>query len=284
MSLLPASSGRLRALSEDLVKIPAFFRRDLLILWSYRTAFFSDWINMLVQVMVFYFLSRIIPADRLPEFGGRPTTYIQFVTVAIALTAFVSISLGRVTSAVNTEQNQGTLEALLMTPTASSTIQLGWVVYDLLYVPLRTAVFLLLMSVLLGVTLSPAGILPTVVMFIPFIPFVWGIGVMSAAAILTFRRGHGLIGMWVALLTLTSGAYFPVRYFPGWLQEVAEFNPMTRVLNGAREALLGHPDWSLVWGVVAPLLPLAAVTLTLGVFAFRLALARERRRGTLGLY
>ena len=176
MSLTPASSGKLRGLSEDLVKIPAFFRRDLLILWSYRTAFFSDWVNMLVQVMVFYFLSAIVPTDRLPEYGGQPTTYIQFVTVGIALTAFVSISLGRVTSAVSTEQNQGTLEALLMTPTASSTIQLGWVVYDLLYVPLRTAVFLLLMSLLLGVTLSPAGILPTVVMFIPFIPFIWGLG------------------------------------------------------------------------------------------------------------
>jgi ABC-type polysaccharide/polyol phosphate export permease len=284
MSVVPASSGRLSALAEDLAKIPAFFRRDLLILWSYRTAFFSDWINMLVQVMVFYFLSRIIPSESLPEFGGQPTTYIQYVTVAIALTAFVSISIGRVTSAVNTEQNQGTLEALLMTPTASSTIQLGWVVYDLLYVPLRTTVFLLLMSGLLGVTLSPAGILPTVVMFIPFIPFVWGIGVMSAAAILTFRRGHGLVGLWAALLTLTSGAYFPIENFPGWLQKIAELNPMTGVLNGAREALLGNPDWSDVWKVVIPLMPLAAITLALGAFAFQLALGRERRRGTLGLY
>jgi ABC-2 type transport system permease protein len=284
MSLVPASSGRLRALGEDLGKIPAFIRRDLLILWSYRTAFFSDWINMLVQVMVFYFLSRIIPSNRLPEFGGQPTTYIEFVTVAIALTAFVSISLSRLTSAVSTEQNQGTLEALLMTPTAFSTIQLGWVMYDLLYVPLRTAVFLVLMRVVLGVTLSPAGILPTVVMFLPFIPFVWGLGLMSAAAILTFRRGQGLIGLSAVLLTLTSGAYFPTRYFPAWLQTIAEINPMTRVLNGAREALLGHPDWGLVWSVVPPLLPLAAVTITLGAFAFRLALARERRRGTLGLY
>jgi ABC-2 type transport system permease protein len=284
MSLMPASTGKANAVREDLAKIPAFFRRDLLILWSYRTAFFSDWVNMIVQVIVFYFLSRIVPSDRLPEYGGRPTTYIQYVTVAIALTAFMSISLGRVTNAISTEQNQGTLEALLMTPTASPTLQLGWVIYDLMYVPIRTAVFLTLMSVLLGVTLSPAGILPTVVMFIPFIPFVWGIGVISGALILTFRRGQGLVGLSVVLLTLTSGAYFPIQYFPGWLQRLAEFNPMTRVLNGSREALLGHPDWSVVWSVVPPLLPLAAVTISLGMLAFRLALTRERRRGTLGLY
>jgi ABC-2 type transport system permease protein len=284
MSLMVRSTGKVNAVREDLAKIPAFLRRDLLILWSYRTAFFSDWVNILVQVMVFYFLSRIIPSDRLPEYGGRPTTYIQYVTVAIALTAFVSISLGRVTTAVTTEQNQGTLEALMMTPTASSTLQLGWVMYDLLYFPLRTAVFLTLMSVLLGVTLSPAGILPTVVMFIPFIPFVWGIGVISGALIMTVRRGRGLVGVAVVLITLTSGAYFPIQYLPGWLQQLAEFNPMTRVLNGAREALLGSPDWSVVWSVVPTLIPLAVVTIIIGVFAFRLALRRERRRGTLGLY
>jgi ABC-2 type transport system permease protein len=284
MSLMVRSTGKVNAVREDLAKIPAFLRRDLLILWSYRTAFFSDWVNILLQVMVFYFLSRIIPSDRLPEYGGRPTTYIQYVTVAIALTTFVSISLGRVTTAVTTEQNQGTLEALMMTPTASSTLQLGWVMYDLLYFPLRTAVFLTLMSVLLGVTLSPAGILPTVVMFIPFIPFVWGIGVISGALIMTVRRGRGLVGVAVVLITLTSGAYFPIQYFPGWLQQLAEFNPMTRVLNGAREALLGSPDWSVVWSVVPTLIPLAVVTIAIGVFAFRLALRRERRRGTLGLY
>ena len=279
-----AHTGSFSATVEELAKIPAFFRRDLLTLWSYRAAFFSDWVNMLVQVLLFYFLSRIIPSDRLPEYGGHPITYIQFVTVAIALTAFVSITLGRVTSAVSTEQNQGTLEALLVTPTASSTLQLGWVVYDLLYVPLRTTVFLLLMTVLLGVSISPAGILPTVVMFIPFIPFVWGIGVMSAALILTFRRGHGLIGVWTVLFLLTSGAYFPIQYFPGWLRAIAEWNPMTRVLDGAREALLGRPDWSLVWSVVPPLIPLAVISILLGIFCFRLALGRERRRGTLGLY
>jgi ABC-2 type transport system permease protein len=284
MSLVSASPGRLGAVRDDLAKIPAFFRRDLLVLWSYRTAFFSDWINMLVQVLIFYFLNRIIPTDKMPTFGGRHATYLEFVTVAIALTAFLQISLGRVVAAVRTEQSQGTLEALMATPTAPSALQLGSVVYDLLYVPLRTAVFLTLMSLLLGVRLSVGGILPTAVMFLFFIPFIWGLGVISAAAVLTFRRGSGLVGIGVVLLTLSSGAYVPVQYFPGWLQRIAELNPMTTVLHAARESLLGNPDWSAVWQVVPELVPLAAVSLVLGVFAFRLALTRERRRGTLGLY
>jgi hypothetical protein len=35
---------------------------------------------------------------------------------------------------------------------------------------------------------------------------------------------------------------------------------------------------------VVVLLPLAVVSLAVGIFAFRQALRRERRRGTLGLY
>jgi ABC-2 type transport system permease protein len=284
MSLVATPRGRWAALTEDLAKIPAFFRRDLLVLWSYRTAFFSDWINMIAQVLVFFFLSKIVPSNKLPTFGGQSTNYLQYVTVAIALSAFVAISLGRLTAAVSSEQTQGTLESLLTTPTAPTTIQLGSVIYDLLYVPLRTAVFLILMTTLLGVSLAPAGILPTAIMFLGFIPFIWGIGVISAAAILTFKRGKGLVGVATVLLTLTSGAYFPVQNFPPWLQRIADLNPMTTVLQASRESLLGHPDWSVVWRVLPEVVPLAVVTLTIGVFAFRLALARERRRGTLGLY
>ena len=44
------------------------------------------------------------------------------------------------------------------------------------------------------------------------------IGLMSATAILTFRRGQGLIGLWAVLFTLTSGACLPIRCFPAGLR------------------------------------------------------------------
>jgi ABC-2 type transport system permease protein len=284
VSSVPVSSGRWEAFREDTAKFGAFFRRDLLVLWSYRTAFLSDWVNMIVQVLVFYFVNQLIPPARLPRFGGQPTTYIEFVTVAITLTAFIQISLGRVVTAIRQEQALGTLEALLVTPTAPSALQLGSVVYDLLYIPLRTAVFLTLMAVLLDVHLSVSGIAPTAVLFLVFIPFVWGLGVTGAAAVLTFKRGSTALGVATAILTLFSGAYIPIQYFPPWLETVARYNPITTVLSAARESLLGDADWSIIWPAVFRLLPLAAVSLSVGMVAFRLALARERRKGTLGLY
>jgi ABC-2 type transport system permease protein len=284
MRVVPPLSSSWGAVKEDLAKFPAFFRRDLLVLWSYRLAFFADWVNMIIQVLVFFFVSRLVPSSRLPSFGGHPTTYLQFVTVSIALTAVMQVTLGQVVQAVRSEQALGTLEALMVTPTALSALQLGSVVYDLLYMPLRTTVFLILMYLLLGVRLAVSGLLPTAALFLLFMPFVWGLGVLSAAAVLTFRRGHGSVAIGVTLLTLSSGAYFPIQYFPSWLQRLAALNPITSVLDGAREALLGNAGWSGVFPAMVPLVPLTVVTLTVAILAFRAAVARERRRGTLGLY
>jgi hypothetical protein len=51
-----------------------------------------------------------------------------------------------------------------------------------------------------------------------------------------------------------------------------------------REPLLGGTGWDGVGRAVAVLLPLAVVSVALGALAFRAALRRERRQGTLGLY
>jgi ABC-2 type transport system permease protein len=269
---------------EDLRKIPAFFRRDLLVLWSYRVAFFSDWVNLIVQVLLFYFLNQLIPPERLPTFGGRPVSYIEFVTVALVVTSFMQVSLSHLVAALRQEQLMGTLESLLLTPTAPTTIQLGSVTYDLLYVPVRTALFLVIMSTIFGIDFHFSGLVPTVAVILAFLPCMWGLGLIGAAGIITVRRGSGVAGLALTVLTLVSGAYFPVEYLPTWLQELTKYNPITLALDAARQAMLADAGWSVIWPTILKLVPMAVVSLALGMTAFRLALERERRRGTIGLY
>jgi ABC-2 type transport system permease protein len=279
-----ARPSRAGAVWEELAKIPAFFRRDLLVLWSYRTAFFADWANLFVQVLVFYFVGRIVPADTLPRFAGRAVSYFEFVAVALILTSFMQVTLSRLVGVVQTEQLMGTLDSLFVTPTAPITFMAGSVAYDVLYVPLRTAVFMLITGGILGVDYNLGGLVPAAVILLVFLPFTWGLGVISAALVLTFKRGSGTLGIAVTLLILGSGAYFPVEYLPGWIQTLTQANPVTIALDAARHALLGSADWSAIWSSVVALAPMAVASLAAGVWAFRLALRRERRRGTMGMY
>lgn len=270
-------------LAGELRKLAAFFRRDLLVTFSYRLALVRDWVNLLVQVAVLGFVGRLIPPSALPRFGGGPVSYLAFVTVGIAVGSFVQLGMQRVSSGVRSEQLMGTLEAILATPTNLLTIQVGWVIYDVVYVPLRTLVFLGAMWLFTDVRLAASGLLPALVVLVAFIPFVWGLGVLSAAGTMTFRRGAG-IGLVATLLTISSGAYFPLTVLPPWLRTVAAWNPIALAVDAMRHALLGSGGWGEVGRAVAALIPSAIVTLLLGILAFRVALRRERRRGTVGLY
>jgi ABC-2 type transport system permease protein len=284
-ALASAESGnRLQVLTAELLKLPAFLRRDLLIAWSYRMSFVTDWVGLAVQAVMFGFIAKMIDPAKLPTFGGTRAGYMEFVAIGIALGVFVQLGFGQVAAGIRQEQLIGTLESVLVTPTAPATIQLGSVIYQLIYIPIRTALFLVLIAVGFGLHFHASGVLPATLIILAFIPFVWGLGVASAAATLTYRRGAGAFGLGVGLLTLLSGAYFPIGLLPHWLGELARLNPVTLAIDGMREALIGGTGWSQVGFRLVVLLPVSAVSLCLGILAFRRAMRREQRLGTLGLY
>jgi ABC-2 type transport system permease protein len=263
-------------------KLPAFLRRDLLVAWSYRASFVTDWVGLIVQAFLFSFIAKLIDPDTMPTYGGTQATYIEFVAIGISLSVFVQIGLTSVSAGLRQEQLIGTLESLLMTPTATTTIQLGAVMYQLVYVPIRTAAFLFLIALTAGADFHASGLVPAAIILIGFIPFIWGLGVASAAAVLTFRRGAGAFAFGAGLLTIASGAYFPLDLLPHWIETLAKLNPMAIAINGMREALIGGSV--TVGSRLVVLVPASAVALGFGVFAFRRAVRREVRRGTLGLY
>ena len=279
-----AARGRVSRLGGELAKIPAFARRDLLVAWSYRAAFVSDIVGLLGQVLVFVFVSKMIDPSQLPRYGNSEVTYLEFACVGVVLGMFIQFGLNRVSAAVRGEQLMGTLESVLATPTAPSTIQLGSVSFDLLYIPLRSIVFLGGLGVAFGLHLHADGIAPAVAILVAFMPFVWGLGVATAGLIMTFRRGSGLVGSALIALGLFSGIYFPTTLLPDWAQAIAELNPITHAVDGMRDALLGGTGWSGVPETLAIVLPFSAWSLALGLLAFRAAVHRERRRGSLGLY
>jgi ABC-2 type transport system permease protein len=279
-----AASERLALVVGEARKLPAFMRRDFLVAWSYRMSFVSDLVGLAGQAFVFYFIGLLVDSSKLPRFGGTEVTYLEFAAIGIALGVFIQFALERVAAAMRGEQLMGTLESLLVTPTARGTVQLGSVVFDLVYIPTRTALFLGVIALSFGLHIDPKGILPATVLLLAFIPFVWGLGIASAGAVLTFRRGSGFVGIGAIALALVSGLYFPLDLLPHWIADAARLNPIALASDGMREALLGGAGWTELAPSLIALVPMSACSLAVGVAVFRLALRRERRVGTLGLY
>jgi ABC-2 type transport system permease protein len=268
----------------EAAKLPAFVRRDAKIAMSYRTGLVGGLFGVVAQVIAFSFVGKLVDPTRMPMFDGTRSSYMEFVAIGICLNMMVLLLIHELARALRAEQMTGTLEPLLVTPTRIATVQIGTTLFNLLYVPLRVALFLAVIAILFGLHLHGGGILPATALMLEFLPFLWGLGLIAAGAMLTFRRGAGLVGTGVALLGLGSGAFFPLSLLPGWLQHVAAVNPVAITLTALREALIGGAGWHTLTPALIELLPLAAASLAIGVSLFRLFLRRERRLGTLGLY
>ena len=68
------------------------------------------------------------------------------------------------------------------------------------------------------------------------------------------------------------------------MQTLAAYNPLAVAVEGLRDALLGGTGWAGVKEDVLKLVPMSILALVVGSLLFRLAMRREQRRGTLGLY
>lgn len=268
----------------ELAKVPAFVRRDLRIALSYRTAVFGGLIAAGAQALVFSFIGRLVDPARLPTFGGAHASYLEFVTIGIGLNMIVLLMVHQLATAIRTEQMIGTLESLLVTPTKPLIIQIGSAAFELIYIPLKMALFVGLISVIFGLHFHSSGIGPAIALMLAFLPFLWGLGLLCGGAILTFRRGAGAVTTGGTLLGLASGAFFPLSLLPHWVGLIAAKNPLAVAIHGLRETLIGGTGWTSMGSDLMILVPVSIAAMAAGAIAFRAALARERRNGTLGLY
>jgi ABC-type polysaccharide/polyol phosphate export permease len=281
-SVTPLPRRREGAIGETL-KLAAFLRRDFLIAASYRLSYAAEFASVVVGVVMFSLVGRMVNSQVLPSYGGVHPTYMEYVATGLVLGAFVQIGVTRVSQAIEQEQTRGTLESLLITPTTAPTILIGSVAYDLVYVPIRTVLTLVVIAVGFGLRYQANGFPAAALFLLLFIPFVWGIGMISAAMQLTFRKGAGLFTTFITLFTVGSGAYVPVSVLPGPAAQLAPYNPVGVAAHGMRESLLAGGS-SALDGKLLILPILSAVALLMGIVALRLAMRRERRLGTIGIY
>jgi ABC-2 type transport system permease protein len=272
------------SLAAEAAKVPAYIRRDWKIALSYRAIFVGEAMGLAGQIVVFYFIAKMIDPGDLPTYGGKTPTYLAFVVVGLVINLTAGVLLHQVAAQLRQEQLMGTLDALMSTPTSGATLQIGSVAYTLIFVPIRAAILIGAIAIGFGLDLYLSGLGPALLLLMAFLPFTWGIGLVSAAVVITFRRGTNATGILLTMLGLISGAVFPIALLPSLLQTIAEWNPFALAIDGVRDALIGGTGWGPAVEALVKLVPLSLASLAIGVVCFKAAIARERRRGTLGHY
>jgi ABC-2 type transport system permease protein len=85
--------------------------------------------------------------------------------------------------------------------------------------------------------------------------------------------------VFIAILLLVSGVYYPISVLPVFLQRVAIFSPATYVLDGVRKAILDGSPTSQLWGYVWPALLMGGLLIPAGLWVFRQAEYYAKRTG-----
>jgi len=106
---IPAPNGFLATLQ----KAGAIYKRDLRIATSYDMAFIIQWLQIVVQVISFYFMAKLFPHNG--RFAGHdPFTYWL---INLGFSRFQMTALQSFQTAMRGDQMLGTLECVLVTPT-----------------------------------------------------------------------------------------------------------------------------------------------------------------------
>ena len=156
---------------------------------------------------------------------------------------------------------QGWFDRLLASPAPRPVLLAGLVLSASLR-SLLPATFLLVIGLAIGVH-WPGFLGLAIALFLTMgmavIAATWG---TSLAFRFRTQSAAPLMQIGILLLILTTTAYAPLDLLTGWLQEVARINPVTQVVEAARQGFVGDVTWEDTWPGLVTLLGLA------GFFSF----------------
>ena len=274
----PGPGGRRRASVRGV--FPAFLRRDLREALTYKFSFVSSVLGILLSSATFYFVAQLVPrgAPSLGPFGGD---YFAFAVVGVAFAGLLGMFQEGLSAVVRGAQVSGTLEALLVTPVPLPAVLFGSSLYSLLFQIVRTALHLGVAMAFFGLTLGRVNVAGVLAVGALTILCFLSVGVLSASFILVYKTGNPFSWVLGTVSGLLGGVVFPVSLLPPWIRWVSSLLPVTYALDGMRRSLLASASFAEVLPDVAALAIFNAVLLPLSLVAFRLAVRKAKKDGTL---
>ena len=222
------------------------------------------------------------PTAAVPPAAGDTRYLVLYLLIGTLVWRYLSSIFYWITSLIGIERWEGAIEYTLMAPIRRVTHMAGQTLFAVGYSIFFTGLILVATALMFQINLTHANLVGgTLVLLAGSFSFI-GIGVMASVLPLLFpERGEQMTHVFIALLLLVSGVYYPIEVLPVVLQKIAVISPATYVLDGVRRALLeGLPTWQL-WPYTWPVLLMGAVLIPCGLWVFRQAERYAKKTGKL---
>jgi len=270
-------------LAAGIAKVGAIFRRDVIVALSYPGNFALAWLGIVIEVVVAWYISRLIPPSRSYDpTGATAVSFFQYLAINQAFLRFQTAALNSFAESIRDAQLTGTLEIVLSTPTQLPTLILSSAVWSFTYTILQTAVYLAI-ALAFGLDLSHVNYVTAAVFLVLTVGAVSPLGVLAASLAMVIKKTGPVEWLSNASASLFGGVYLPLNRLPVALQFIGWLLPITHSLNGFRAASAGVPlsgvGSDALWLLVASL-----VLMPFSLWIFAKSVGRARVDGTLSMY
>jgi ABC-2 type transport system permease protein len=203
----------------------------------------------------------------IPGFGAE--SYVDFLTPGIVVMTCL-FSAGWSGMGIIEDLDRGVIDRFLVTPVSRASLIAGRIIQLGLVAVIQSAIIIVL-GYFVGASF-PGGIPGLLVLVAGSVLLGSGFGALSNAIALLSRKEETMIAAsnFILLpLTFLSSVFMAQALMPGWMQQVARFNPVNWAVQAGRGALEQDADWAPVLLRLALLVVFAGVAGVLATRAFR---------------
>jgi ABC-2 type transport system permease protein len=257
------------SIASELRAIRIVWRRDLIRFVNDRIRIVSQ----LVQPLLFLFVmgAGLNTLSRSGTYGVNLKTFIYpgILCIAVMFTAMFAAA------SIVWDREFGFLREMLVAPVSRASIVIGKC-FGGATVACLQGIIMILLGPLVGVPYSVTLILGIFGLQLLLAFTITAFGVMIAVRIKQMQSFFGVMQMIVMPMFFISGALFPTRGLPGWLEVLNRIDPLTYAVYPMRRLVFSHLHISPAarhildapvtwWGYRVPPLLAAAVVLGLGL-------------------
>jgi len=261
-----------------------FIKRDFLLTVTYKTAFISQLLTILIAVTSFYYIGEVASGVTHPSIREYENNYFAFLLIGVALIDYMLVSLTIFNASIRENQMMGTLEILLLSPMKLSYILLFSSLWAYIFTTFRLLLGFIFSILIFGLDIGKANIVSSAVVLVLSILCFVPLGIISATTVVLFKKGDWFKMFLSGLSFLFSGVAYPVSVLPAWLASLSFYIPMTHSLHGMRQALLRGDSLRDLFPEIAFLLVFSIVTMPLSLLSFRFAINKTKQTGSLSHY
>lgn len=263
--------------------LEAFIKRDIKVMFTYRSALFFNYTDMFLNLLLFYLVIKMFgirTLESLMKYGGD---VISFVIIGIMGWGYLWAVMGTLTRAIEMDMRGGTLESIFLTPISPFSVMLGYASWS--FIVNSISIFsILLVSIFFFNIETDVNYAYGLLSLIFSVVMMFGIGLIVAGLNIYVKQVGAVVQVLQRITYFLCGVLFPITVLPDILQSTAKILPFYYSLAAFRLSLTANPTLEIMLPYLIILSALAVSSMICGITVLRKGLNKARKDGTLVFY